>query len=262
MNRKQLENPFIPDQIKHRKGNFNRTLAYIEAPAIITRLNDAFDAAWSFEILEHHILQEEVLVLGKLTAEGIVKTQFGSSQITRKKDTAEIISLGDDLKVAATDALKKAATLLGVGLQLYSEETRQPPMNNQGYDGTPGYSDHPGYPPGNSHHHPMNGSHDHGHPQGAQYQPHTPVNGQQQNHPRNNRQAPPANYPADQTIQTPKRLSSKQYQYLKQLASDRSISSQELAQLTSNKFGCTLDFLSSRQASELITELQQDKTAA
>jgi hypothetical protein len=40
------------------------------------------------------------------------------------------------------------------------------------------------------------------------------------------------------------------------------MSSQELAQLTTNKFGCTLDFLSSRQASELITELQQDKTAA
>jgi hypothetical protein len=262
MNRKQLESPFTPDQIKHRKGNFNRTLAYIEAPAVISRLNDAFDAAWSFEITEHHILQEEVLVLGKLTAESITKTQFGSSQITRKKDTGEIISLGDDLKAAATDALKKAATLLGVGLHLYSEETRHPPMNSQGYHGTPGYSDHPGYPPGNSHHPPVNGNHDPGHPQGAQYQNHAPVNGGQQNQPQDNRQAPPANYPADQNIQTPKRLSSKQYQYLKQLASDRSISPQELGQMTINKFGCTLDFLSSRQASELITELQQDKTAA
>jgi hypothetical protein len=40
------------------------------------------------------------------------------------------------------------------------------------------------------------------------------------------------------------------------------MSPQELTQLSTNKFGCTLDFLSSRQASELITELQQDKTAA
>ncbi len=115
MNRQLLESPFTPAQIKHRKGNFNRTLAYVEAPAVIARLNDAFDAAWSFEIKEHQILQEEVLVLGRLTAGGITKTQFGSSQITRKKDTGEIISLGDDLKAAATDALKKAATPAGCG---------------------------------------------------------------------------------------------------------------------------------------------------
>ena len=264
MNRQLLEDPFTPAQIKHRKGNFNRTLAYIEAPAVITRLNDAFDGAWSFDILEHHILQEEVLVLGRLTAEGITKTQFGNSQITRKKESGEIISLGDDLKSAATDALKKAATLLGVGLHLYSEETLQQPVNGHGHGGHPGNHVHPGHPPGNLHHPPVNGYHAPGQPQGTQYPPHTPVNGQQTGHasnPRNNQQNPPG-YPVGQNIQTPKRLSSKQYQYLKQLAADRSISPQELAQLTSNKFGCTLDFLSSRQASDLITELQQDKTAA
>jgi len=267
MNRQLLETPFNPAQIKHRKGNFNRTLAYVEAPAVISRLNDAFDAAWSFEITEHRILQDEVLVLGRLTAEGIVKTQFGSSQITRKKDTREVISLGDDLKAAATDALKKAATLLGVGLHLYeSEASPQKPVNGQGYHGNPGYPDNPVYPPGNAHHPPVNnGYHNTSHPQGTQHQTHTPVNGQQQRHSSNNGYRPdaqPPGYPTDQNIQTPKRLSSKQYQYLKQLASDRAMSPQELTQLSTNKFGCTLDFLSSRQASELITELQQDKTAA
>jgi hypothetical protein len=270
MNRQSLESPFTPAQIKHRKGNFNRTLAYVEAPVVIARLNDAFDAVWSFEITEHHILQDEVLVLGRLTAEGITKTQFGSSQITRKKDTGEVISLGDDLKAAATDALKKAATLLGVGLHLYeSEPSPQKPMNGQGYQGNTGYPDHGDYPnrsgqhghPGNP---PVNGYHDPNQSQGIQHHTNTPVNGQPRGYqkvPQNTRQNAPG-YPTDQNIQTPKRLSSKQYQYLKQLASDRAMSSQELAQLTTNKFGCTLDFLSSRQASELITELQQDKTAA
>jgi hypothetical protein len=276
MNRQLLESPFTQAQIKHRKGNFNRTLAYVEAPAVIARLNDAFDSAWSFEITEHHILQDEVLVLGRLTAESIVKTQFGSSQITRNKKTGDLVSLGDDLKAAATDALKKASTLLGVGLHLYeSEASYQKPMNGQGYHANPGYPDksgqhgypdNPVYPPGNAHHPPVNnGYHDPGHPQGIQNQTHPPVNGRHQGHSSNNvyRPDPPSpGYPTDQNIQTPKRLSSKQYQYLKQLASDRAISSQELAQLTTNKFGCTLDFLSSRQASELITELQQDKTAA
>jgi hypothetical protein len=71
---------------------------------VIKRLNDAFDANWSFEIIRHEILddKDEVVVLGKLTAEGVVKSQFGSSRITRAKETGEIISLADDLKAAAT----------------------------------------------------------------------------------------------------------------------------------------------------------------
>lgn len=56
---------------------------------MIKRLNEAFDSKWSFEILEHEILKDvgEVIVLGKLTAENVVKTQFGSSMITRAKET-------------------------------------------------------------------------------------------------------------------------------------------------------------------------------
>ena len=122
MNREILEKPFNPDQIKQREGNFGKMLDYIEGHAVIQRLNDAFDSNWSFEIVKHKILTDtdEVIVLGKLIAGDIVKTQFGSSRITRARESGEMISLADDLKAAATDALKKAATLLGVGLHLYS----------------------------------------------------------------------------------------------------------------------------------------------
>jgi hypothetical protein len=121
MNRELLEKPFEPNQIKQREGNFGRTLDYIEGHSVIQRLNDAFASEWSFEILEHKILEnsDEVIVLGKLTAGEIVKSQFGSSNITRARDTKAIISLADDLKSAGTDALKKCATMLGVGLHLY-----------------------------------------------------------------------------------------------------------------------------------------------
>lgn len=120
MNRELLEKPFLPNQIKQREGN-GRTLDYIEGHSVIQRLNDAFASEWSFEILEHKILEnsDEVIVLGKLTAGDIVKSQFGSSNITRARDTKAIISLADDLKSAGTDALKKCATMLGVGLHLY-----------------------------------------------------------------------------------------------------------------------------------------------
>lgn len=51
-----------------------------------------------------------MIELGKLTAENMIKMQFGSSMITRVKETGEIISLPDDLKAAATDALKNSIT--------------------------------------------------------------------------------------------------------------------------------------------------------
>ena len=121
MNRTLLEQQFAPSIIRQRKGNFGQTLDYIETHVVIQRLNDAFDGQWNYEIAEYTQLFDEVVVLGRLTAEGITKQQFGSSKITRSKNGGEAISIGDDLKSAASDALKKCATLMGVGLHLYGE---------------------------------------------------------------------------------------------------------------------------------------------
>src|SRR5215468_1169575 len=119
MNRDLLEKPFAPEQIKRRQGMNGDVLDYIEGCAVIQRLNECFDAEWIFEIQDHRIYDDEVVVLGKLTLQGISKSQFGKSRITRGKKDNSIISLGDDLKAAATDCLKKCATLFGVGLHLY-----------------------------------------------------------------------------------------------------------------------------------------------
>ena len=120
--REILEAPFPPDAIKTRPGAYGGSLSYLEGHTIVQRLNEAFDGQWSFEVVTHQILDDEVLVLGKLKSEvaGVVKMAFGSSRITRDDRTGKPIALGDDLKAGATDALKKAATLLGVGLSLYS----------------------------------------------------------------------------------------------------------------------------------------------
>lgn len=119
MNREILEKPFTPEQIKRRQGTNGDVLDYIEGCAVIQRLNECFDAEWIFEIQEHRVYDDEVVVLGKLTAQGVAKSQFGKSRIARAKKDNAIISLGDDLKAAATDCLKKCATLFGVGLHLY-----------------------------------------------------------------------------------------------------------------------------------------------
>ena len=121
MNRQLLEKPFEPAQIRQRKGR-NGMLDYVEGHSVIHRLNEALDGAWSFEIMQHEIREDEVLVLAKLTAEGITKMNFGVSQVTRERDSGALVSLGDDLKAAGTDALKKCATFFGVGLHLYAEK--------------------------------------------------------------------------------------------------------------------------------------------
>lgn len=134
MNRALLEKPFDPNQIKQRQGSFGHILDYVEGPVITARLNEAFEANWSFEIINHWILNEtgEVIVLGKLIAENVTKMSFGAKEIARNKDTKAIISLGDDLKSASTDALKKAASLLGVGLYLYGESRSNGNGKDQG----------------------------------------------------------------------------------------------------------------------------------
>jgi recombination DNA repair RAD52 pathway protein len=108
MNRELLEKPFGPAQIRQRKGR-NGLLDYVEGHSVIQRLNEALEGAWSFEIVHHEIREEEVLVIGRLTAGDVVKMAFGGSQVTREKESGQIISLGDDLKGASTDAVRRVA---------------------------------------------------------------------------------------------------------------------------------------------------------
>jgi len=144
MNRQLLEQPFHPEEIKQRDGSFGQTLAYVPGHTVIQRLNDAFESAWSFEIISHDIHKDEVIVIGKLTAKDIIKCQFGSSRITRARETGEMVSLADDLKAAATDAIKKAASLFGVGLHLYADKPVTQDSETDGHKGNGGESSQSG----------------------------------------------------------------------------------------------------------------------
>lgn len=116
-----LETPFTTDQIKQRRGLWGKMLDYIPGHLVIHRLNEAFEADWSFVVTQYEVFDEEVVCMGKLTVGDVVKVQFGSSNITRDSETGKTLCLGDDLKGAATDSLKKCASLLGVGLHLYGD---------------------------------------------------------------------------------------------------------------------------------------------
>jgi len=121
MNRELLEQPFPSNLVKSRQGSFGNRLNYVEVAEIVKRLNSALEGAWSFAIRDLRIMETEVLVHGALTAEGIEKHGIGGSKITYTRGSGEIVSIVDDCKAAASDALKRCARLLGVGLDLYSD---------------------------------------------------------------------------------------------------------------------------------------------
>ena len=124
MNLDVLTRPFDASEIKQRDGRKGKRFDYVETHSVIARLNEAFDGQWSFRVLDRVVTDEEIAVLGELNAGGETKQQWGSKERNRGS------SLGDDLKAAASDAVKKCSTLFGVGLHLYSEDatgSRQSP---------------------------------------------------------------------------------------------------------------------------------------
>ena len=117
----KLAEPFPLDQLKKRKGNFGQMVVYVDVATVIERLNQVLDSEWSFSVLDFRIESDEVIVCGQLEVKGVIRQQFGGSQITRKTDGGEVLSIADDLKAAAADCLKKCASSFGVGLYLYSD---------------------------------------------------------------------------------------------------------------------------------------------
>ena len=130
LNLDALTRPFEEELIQKRKGRYGKMLDYVGSHYVIERLNQAMEGYWSFRIVEHMVLEEEVIVLGELSSHGISHQQFGSSSITRGKQDNQPVSIGDDLKGAASDCLKKCATQFGVGLHLYGLEIK--PNGNGG----------------------------------------------------------------------------------------------------------------------------------
>jgi hypothetical protein len=106
-------------------------ITYISGEQCVSRLNQVLGVGgWSFRVLEHgvNVEADEVWALGELVAEidgkTVVRQQFGSQKIKRARANGVPLDVGFDLKGATTDAMKKCASLLGVGLYLSRKSTR------------------------------------------------------------------------------------------------------------------------------------------
>lgn len=155
--------------IQEREGGGKKKLSYISGSTVTDMLNSTFGYTWSW-IAKKEWIQESIPffnsyakagpgvemtshngkagawtdqgpvahVLGVLTVYmkdengltmAIEKTGYGSKSILGKQNDQESV-----FKSAGTDALKKAASLFGIGLELYRNEDEQAYFNEINYD--------------------------------------------------------------------------------------------------------------------------------
>lgn len=135
LNEKQLQILFKKTPAKHvyqRPAKGGGKWDYVTGTYVRKVLNLMFNFNWDFEVVEHKFdLQlRQAFVLGKLTVrtndKTIVKMQFGTKDIMMKRavdpDTnmKMPLDLGNDLKAATTNALKKCASELGIASDVYA----------------------------------------------------------------------------------------------------------------------------------------------
>lgn len=170
--KKIVERRLPSEAIKERKIG-GTTLKYIGGSTVIRLLNEAFDYNWSFQIISTDIIESVpkaitvwengkkvtaknsdgtpkmeaqapyIQVLGRLTipgdepGTGIVKEQYGTKILLGGASEQEGAA-----KSAGTDALKKCATMLGIGLELYEDDA---PSEAPSGDYQKGYNTKPSY---------------------------------------------------------------------------------------------------------------------
>tara|TARA_R110001632_G_scaffold192223_1_gene313031 strand:- start:151 stop:804 length:654 start_codon:yes stop_codon:yes gene_type:complete len=125
--------------IKKRPAKGGGTWDYVTGGYVRKCLNLMFGWDWSFDILDEKVLFGEVVVKGRLTCniekDGRIRTinkvQFGNKDIMYKRqpdaDGKKVaLSIGNDMKAAATDCLKKCASELGIAQDIYNKEDFRP----------------------------------------------------------------------------------------------------------------------------------------
>lgn len=113
---RRLGETFPREAIKQRQGGRGKMLSYLDGATVIRRLNYATDNTWDFVVLNEERVGNLLSAYVALTIPGLGTRQHKGVQRIEA-------NAGEDIeKGAITDALKKAATLFGVGLETYADE--------------------------------------------------------------------------------------------------------------------------------------------
>lgn len=116
---KALSEPFPPQAIEKREGGGGKMLDYVATETVIRRLNNTV-GVWDFRITDTKIMpagDSQLLVTwGEMTIPGLGTRAGTGVQMLHPRG-------GEDMwKGAASDCLKKCATLFGVGIDLYGPD--------------------------------------------------------------------------------------------------------------------------------------------
>lgn len=120
-----------PKYLRTRPAKGGGNWTYVTGGYVKKVLNLMFGWDWDFEIVDQIIQDGEVIVKGRLTCRSkdrkIVKMQYGNKEIVYKKlqegeKERKPLSIGNDMKAAATDALKKCAAEIGIAADVYNQE--------------------------------------------------------------------------------------------------------------------------------------------
>lgn len=134
---------YLKRRILNEGTRDEKVIEYIGGDRVVERLNEVVGVAnWSFTCVDRIVDIDigHIAVLGRLevSIDGIVtiKEQWGSS-VVETYSNGRVVCLGDNIKAATTDSLKKCATLVGIGLYLYdSESMKFPDINSVAPVGT------------------------------------------------------------------------------------------------------------------------------
>lgn len=133
---------FPGEAIPRRPARGGASVQYVPGWWFTGQANALWGYMWDFEVLDQGVGKEQIWVKGKVTVkvrgetvierrpDGTVietrsdpmevsKTQYGGSDIKKKKNSDVIIDIGDDLKSAATDSKKKCLTEFGFASDIY-----------------------------------------------------------------------------------------------------------------------------------------------
>lgn len=118
----RLNKPFPREAIKSRTIGGNRKADYVDGATVIRRLNEATDCQWDFTVDQYWSEPGEhgsgvTFAKVTLTIPGLGSRQHMGVQSYNERSGEDVVAKG-----AITDALKKAATLFGVALDLYGPD--------------------------------------------------------------------------------------------------------------------------------------------
>lgn len=120
---------YFPPEVERTRRKGGAELTYIPVSEVINRMNKVLGVGnWDQEVisvyrdaLDPDFVIAHVRIHARVDGQVITRDGLGGQTIKRTK-AGEIVDLGDEFKGAASDAFKKAAQTLGIGLYLARSE--------------------------------------------------------------------------------------------------------------------------------------------